>query len=80
MTGYHIAISTLSAVVFVRDLLIVDEQETDKLIYYKLDEELSIRPIYIAIKKGKYISVLEKEFIKLACSESIININKKDNP
>lgn len=69
MTGYHIALSTLSAVIFVRDLLIINEQETEKLVYYKLDNELCIRPIYFAVKKNKYISNAVKEFIKMACPD-----------
>lgn len=71
MTGYHIAVSTLSAVIFVRDLLVINEQDTNKLIYYKLDEELSVRPIYFVVKKNKYHSNAVKEFMKMFCSSEI---------
>lgn len=67
LTGYHIAVSTLSAVLFVRDLLITNEQETEKLVYYKLDKELSTRKIYFAVKESSYTSNAVKEFIKMAC-------------
>ncbi|MCI6151635.1 MAG: LysR substrate-binding domain-containing protein [Fusobacterium perfoetens] len=66
MTGYHIALFTESAVIFIRDLLIINEQKNESLVYYKLDSELSTRAIYFATKKNKYLSNACKEFLKFS--------------
>lgn len=66
MTGYHIVLSTQSAAIFIRDLLIINEQNNQILTYYKLDSSLSIRPIYFATKKNKYLTNICKEFLKIS--------------
>lgn len=72
MTGYHIALFNESAVIFIRDLLVLNEQRSENLVYYKLDSELSTRPIYFATKKNKYLSNVCKEFLKIALEKETI--------
>ncbi len=78
LTGYHIAESTGSGALFVRDSLVKREQPTDKLVYYKLDKELSKRNIYLGIKKDRYITTAMREFLKLACPNEVILKEVKD--
>lgn len=66
MTGYHVVLSTQNAVIFIRDLLIINEQNNEILTYYKLDSSLSVRPIYFATKKNKYLTNICKEFLKIS--------------
>lgn len=70
LTGYHIAVSTESAALFVRSNLVSNVyKNNDALIYYKLGDELAKRPIFIASKKNQYISHATKKFLEMACNK-----------
>lgn len=66
LTALHIVIQTGSGVLFVRDTLVKNFLNLgNKLVYYKIKDDLARREIYIATKKGKYVFNSIQKFINL---------------
>ena len=48
----------------------------DKFCIYTLNSELARRKVYLAAKKGRYITNAMKTFLRLACTEDLSNTSK----
>ena len=65
LTAFFIASSGAGAV-FMRAELCRYLPSTDNMAFYKLDDPLATRPIYMACKKGRYISRAMRAFLEAA--------------
>ncbi|MBQ7534001.1 MAG: LysR family transcriptional regulator [Stomatobaculum sp.] len=64
LTAHNIA-ARGNECLFLRSWMLPYLTSTDTLYYYLIDDSLSRRPVYFAWKKGKYITVAMREFLKL---------------
>ena len=64
-TAYHITCSGLG-ISFISDTLIARGTDNPNVVYYKLDGENSSRKLYFYWKKGRYISRVMEEFLRMA--------------
>lgn len=65
VTAYHVA-SYGMGITFVTDTLIRHAPADPRIIFYRLDEELSSRNIYFYHKRTRYMTRAMEEFLKLA--------------
>ena len=63
-TAYHITCSGLG-ISFISDTLIARGTDNPNVVYYKLDGENSSRKLYFYWKKGRYISRVMEEFLRM---------------
>lgn len=68
LTSFFIASSGAGAV-FMRAELCRYLPSTDDMAFYKLDDPLATRPIFMACKKGRYISQAMRAFLEMAGAE-----------
>lgn len=68
LTAFFIASSGAGAV-FMRAELCRYLPSTDNMAFYKLNDQLATRPVYIACKKGRYISRAMRVFLEVAGAE-----------
>ena len=63
LTAYYIA-NDGGGVTFIRDNLLSYVAPTSNLVFYKLDDPLSVRNLYISYRKKESFSALEKDFLE----------------
>jgi len=79
LTALHVVVQTGTGALFMRDTLIKNFSTSgDKLVYYKVGDELAKRKIFIATKKRRYLPTSIQNFIKLYAPNAQIN-NTVDN-
>ena len=64
-TAYNIACNRLGATL-VSDTLICSGQPTPEMDFYKLDDTITTRPIYLYYKHSRYISIAMQKFLEVA--------------
>ena len=67
-TSYNVS-CTGAGISFISDTLIARVPANPRVVFYKLDKELSTRKIYFYWKAGRYVSRAMEEFFKLAEEE-----------
>ena len=70
LTSFFISRNGAGAV-FMRAALFRFLPETDNMVYYKLDDPLAVRPVYLASKKGRYMSRSAQAFLDLCGAEEL---------
>lgn len=65
LTSFYIADTGVGAI-FMRAALCRFLPSTDRLVFYKLGDPLASRPVYMACKKGRYISHAMRAFLEIA--------------
>lgn len=70
LTSFFISRNGAGAV-FMRAALFRFLPETDNMIYYKLDDPLAVRPVYMASKKGRYLPRAAQSFLTLCGAEEL---------
>ena len=64
-TAYNIACNKLGATL-VSDTLICSGSPNPEMYFYKLDDELSARPIYLYHKRSRYVTLAMQKFLEIA--------------
>lgn len=64
LTAYYVA-SSGAGVTFLRGSLLNMVEETGRLVYYKVGDELARRPIYLSYKMGRYVTHAMRGFLDL---------------
>lgn len=77
MTTYNMTNQELG-VSFVSDTIVKLTGYSHNILYYKVDDELSIRHINLAYKRNRYVSKPMQEFIEMVLNNNYEKLNKVD--
>jgi len=69
LTAMNVIEKSAIGAFFVRSDIVSYMSASRRIIYYKLDDPLTVRPISFAAKKGRYLSKAVRAFIDIARDE-----------